>query len=77
MDSAAELYCLYSDDDGESWRVKKNLENGYDPEKPGSYHYCYTATLELDDRILLAYCAEDHLRHLRITSVPLCWLPED
>lgn len=30
-----------------------------------------------DDRILLAYCAEDHLRHLRITSVPLCWLPED
>lgn len=64
-----------STDEGLSWPAKKILEGSYDPENRTHYHYCYTAALELKDRILLAYCAEDNLKHLRITSVPLNWLP--
>lgn len=62
-------------DEGQSWPAKKILEGSYDPDNRTHYHYCYTAALELRDRILLAYCAEDNLKHLRITSVPLRWLP--
>lgn len=68
------LTLAVSDDEGESWRGKKNLEDGYDPAAPRKYWYCYTSGIELRGRILLAYCAEDNLQHLRITSVPLKWL---
>lgn len=69
------LTLAISTDEGQSWPARKILEGSYDPENRTHYHYCYTATLELKDRILLAYCAEDNLKHLRITSVPLNWLP--
>lgn len=64
-----------STDEGASWPSRKLLEDSFDPDSRTRYHYCYAAALELRDRLLLAYCAEDNLRHLRITSVPLKWLP--
>ena len=69
------LTVAISEDEGASWPARKILEGSYDPEAVRHFHYCYTAALELNDRLLLAYCAEDNLQHLRITSVPLKWLP--
>jgi len=69
------LTLAVSSDEGKTWDARKVLEGSYDPERKRHFHYCYTAALVLRDRILLAYCAEDNLQHLRITSVPLTWLP--
>lgn len=69
------LTIAVSTDEGETWPLRKDLETGHDPEVRARYHYCYTAAIELNDRLLLAYCAEDHLRHLRIMSVPKTWIP--
>lgn len=63
-----------STDEGLTWR-RRNLETGYDAKNPYRYWYCYTAMLELDDRILAAYCAENSLHDLRIKSIPHSWLP--
>jgi len=69
------LTLALSTDEGVSWPLKMNIEDSYDPEHPRKYHYCYTASLELDDRLLFAYCAEDNLQHLRILSFPKSALP--
>lgn len=61
----------FSSDEGRTWTRRQNVEDGYDPTKPTRFWYCYTSLLELDDRLLLAYCAEDNLHHLRIRAVPL------
>lgn len=63
-----------SSDEGLTWR-RRNLETEYDAKNSYHYWYCYTAVLELDDRILAAYCAENNLKNLRIKSIPLAWLP--
>lgn len=63
-----------SADEGLTWR-RRNLETEYDAKNSYHYWYCYTAVLELDDRILAAYCAENNLKNLRIKSIPLAWLP--
>ena len=63
-----------STDEGLSWR-RRDLETGYDAKNPYRYLYCYTAMLELDDRMLVAYCAGTGLHDLRIKSIPLSWLP--
>ena len=68
------LTLAVSSDEGASWGSVKDLESSYDPDNKMKYFYCYTSVLELKDRLLLSYCAEDGLRHLRITSVPLSWL---
>jgi len=65
-----------STDDGRTWPRRCNLEDGYDPQKVSRYWYCYSTLLELDDRLLVAYCAEDDLRHSRVKVVPLSWLPD-
>jgi len=59
-----------SKDEGLTWRHRKVLgedRNGF---------YCYFAALELDDRVLLGYCAKDNLQCTRITTVPTGWLYE-
>jgi len=66
-----------STDEGKTWPRRKLLEDKYDPKDLQHYWYCYTAVLELKDRLLVAYCAERNLKHLRIMSVPLAWLPND
>ena len=70
------LTLALSTDEGKTWPKKLNIEDGYDPENIRRFHYCYTATLELKDRLLLAYCAHDNLQHLRILSFPKTSLPK-
>ena len=64
-----------STDEGRTWPRRRLLESQCDLKHPQRYWYCYTAVLELEDRLLVAYCAEDNLQHLRITSIPRTWLP--
>lgn len=63
-----------SSDDGCTWPRRCNLEDGFDQAHGRRYWYCYTAVLELEDRLLIAYCAENGLSDSRITSVPLEWV---
>lgn len=64
------LVCAVSPDRGQTWSDPVILEDD------SSRGYCYTAILQLEDRLLLAYCAggeEDGgcLNRLRIRSLPL------
>ena len=68
------LTIALSQDEGLSWENARNVEEGFDPENKYRYFFCYTAALEVDDNILLAYCAFDGLKALRITVVPKSWL---
>ncbi|MBR2839352.1 MAG: exo-alpha-sialidase [Kiritimatiellae bacterium] len=57
-----------SRDEGRTWWPRRTLESN-----PKGF-YCYPAILELDGYLLVGYCAENELRHSRITRVPLDWL---
>ena len=70
------LTLAVSADDGETWSAGKDLETSFDPRNFLRYWYCYPAALDLGDRLLLAYCAEDALRKLRIVCVPKGFLPK-
>ena len=61
------LSVAISKDEGKTWKSKV-LEGNPDG------WYCYTAALEVDDHLILAYCAEKMLQHSRITLVPTAWL---
>jgi hypothetical protein len=65
------LVAAISDDGGETWPIRKVLED--DP----AGRYCYTAIQFLGDSVLLGYSAADaqahHFGRLRIRRVALSW----
>lgn len=70
------LTIAVSKDEGVSWIFRRDLECASDG------WFCYIASLETKDALLLGYCTKDNLAASRITRVPLKWLygpprPED
>jgi len=63
-------------DEGETWKFVRDIENGFDKNDLGHYWYCYPAALELEDSILLSYCAENVLRDSRIVKIPKALLKQ-
>ncbi|MBR4654977.1 MAG: exo-alpha-sialidase [Kiritimatiellae bacterium] len=64
----APLTVAISKDEGRTWICRRDLEGGPD------IWACYIACLEVEDGVLLGYCADNALRHSRVTYVPLSWL---
>lgn len=62
------LTVAVSHDEGRTWVNRHTLDD--DPEG----WFCYSGVLELEDSILLSYCALKGLRHSRITRMPKSWL---
>ena len=62
------LTLAVSKDEGRTWIHRLDLED--DPGHSRGW-YCYCAALELDDALLLAYCAEQWLQRSRVVRVPL------
>lgn len=59
------LTIALSKDEGRTWinrQVIEDLPKGW---------YCYFAVLEMDGYLLIEHCAEQMLRHSRVTAVPL------
>ena len=65
------LTLAVSKDEGRTWIHRLTLED--DPGHSRGW-YCYFAALELDDALLLAYCAEQWLQRSRVVRVPLARL---
>lgn len=64
------LSVAVSKDEGRTWRPRHTLEGN-----PNGW-YCYIAALEVDDSLLLGYCAMNGLKDSRITRVPISWIYE-
>ena len=64
----APLTLAVSRNEGRTWHNRRDLEGDT------TGWYCYIACLEVDDGLLLGYCARDGLCHARLTRVPLAWL---